>query len=98
MAQANQWTAADIPDQSGKFAVVTGGNGGLGFETVKELTRKRAQVVLACRNVDKGNAARAQLLETIPDAQIEVMPLDLASFASVRGLMVQSMRAAKSFW
>jgi len=84
MAEANKWTTADMSDQSGKVALVTGGNGGLGYETVKELARKHARVVLACRSIDKGNAAREQLLEQIPTATIEVMQLDLADLASIR--------------
>ena len=47
------WTATDIPDQSGRTAIVTGGNGGLGLETARELARKGAHVIIAARNLDK---------------------------------------------
>ncbi len=84
MAKGNKWTAEDIPDQTGKVALVTGGNSGLGYETVVELARKGALVVLACRDSEKGNAAQDQVRQQTPDASIEVMQLDLASLASIR--------------
>ena len=52
-----KWTEVDIPDLSGKVAVVTGANGGIGYETVRVLAEKGAQVVMACRNLQKGNEA-----------------------------------------
>ncbi len=51
------WTLNDIPDFSGKVMIVTGANSGLGFETTKELSRKGAKVVMACRNPKKANNA-----------------------------------------
>ena len=78
------WTTADIPDQSGRVAVVTGSNTGLGLETARALAAAGAEVVLAIRNVDKGEAARSQILETHPDATIHLQALDLASLDSVR--------------
>ena len=55
----SKWTTADIPDQTGRTAVITGANTGLGFETAAALAAKGAHVVLAVRNLDKGqNAAR----------------------------------------
>jgi NAD(P)-dependent dehydrogenase (short-subunit alcohol dehydrogenase family) len=78
------WTAADIPDQSGRVAVVTGANGGLGLEVARELARKGAQVVMAARDQAKAEAARASIRDEIPDAALELQPLDLASLASVR--------------
>jgi NAD(P)-dependent dehydrogenase (short-subunit alcohol dehydrogenase family) len=84
MTNTERWTAEDIPDQMGKVALVTGGNRGLGYETVRQLAAKRAHVVLACRDTSKGEAARAQICRQTPDATIEVMQLDLASLASIR--------------
>ena len=84
MAPQHRWTIEDMPDLAGKVALVTGGNSGLGFETVKALAGKRAQVILACRDTAKGFAARDQICQQTPDASIEVMQLDLANLASVR--------------
>ncbi|HMG32095.1 MAG TPA: SDR family NAD(P)-dependent oxidoreductase, partial [Jiangellaceae bacterium] len=78
------WTADDIPDQSGRVAVVTGANGGLGLETARALARKRAHVVMAARNQDKAAAAVADIRAEMPDASLEVRRLDLGSLASVR--------------
>ena len=78
------WTAADIPDLSGRTAVVTGANSGLGLETTRELARKGARVVMACRNRDKAEAARADVLRDAPGATVDVEVLDLASLDSVR--------------
>jgi protochlorophyllide reductase len=52
------WTAKDMPDQTGKTAIVTGANIGLGLETARELAAKNATVILACRNLEKANAAK----------------------------------------
>jgi NAD(P)-dependent dehydrogenase (short-subunit alcohol dehydrogenase family) len=71
------WTAADIPDQSNRTFVVTGANSGIGLAAVRELAAKGAKVVLACRDVAKGEAVA-------PDGDVEVRRLDLADLASVR--------------
>lgn len=78
------WTPRDVPDQSGRLAVITGANGGLGLEMARELARKGAHVVIAARNLDKARSARAEILQEIPEASLEVVPLDLGSLASVR--------------
>jgi NAD(P)-dependent dehydrogenase (short-subunit alcohol dehydrogenase family) len=76
---SKQWTADQIPDQTGRVAVVTGANSGLGLSTARELARHGAHVVLACRNQEKGRAA----LEDI-GANAELAELDLASLYSVK--------------
>ena len=76
------WSAADIPDQSGRRAIVTGANSGLGLIAARELARKGASVVLACRNMEKGEAALSQVRAAGDDA--ELAQLDLGSLASVR--------------
>ncbi|OKH61448.1 hypothetical protein EB72_16355, partial [Mycobacterium sp. SWH-M1] len=73
------WSTADIPDQSGRVAVITGANTGLGFETAKALADKGATVVIAVRNTDKGKQAAARIGGTV-----EVQELDLTSLASIR--------------
>jgi NAD(P)-dependent dehydrogenase (short-subunit alcohol dehydrogenase family) len=80
----NKWTAADIPDQHGRIAVVTGANSGIGFFAARELARAGAHVVLAVRNAMKGADAARAIKEEAPNADIEVGSLDLASLASVR--------------
>ena len=79
-----KWISAEIPDQSGRVAVVTGGNSGLGLETTRELARKGARVVLACRDTGKGAAAMQDVRSSVPDADVAVAALDLASLESVR--------------
>jgi NAD(P)-dependent dehydrogenase (short-subunit alcohol dehydrogenase family) len=78
------WTAADIPDQTGRTAVVTGANGGLGLETARALAAAGAGVVMAARNADKAATAVADIRRGVPDAALEVVALDLGSLASVR--------------
>ena len=73
------WTTADIPDQSGRTAVITGANTGLGFETAKALADKGARVVLAVRDTDKGRQAAARI-----GGDVTVQELDLTSLASIR--------------
>jgi NAD(P)-dependent dehydrogenase (short-subunit alcohol dehydrogenase family) len=79
-----KWTEDDIQDQSGRIALITGANSGIGFECTRVLAKKGATVVMACRNTNKGNEARNQLLQLIPDAKLVVMELDLSDLDSVR--------------
>ena len=79
-----KWSAADIPDLSGRAGVVTGANSGIGLEAARELAGAGAHVVLACRDPQKGEAAAEEIRTTHPDAALEVSELDLASLASVR--------------
>jgi NAD(P)-dependent dehydrogenase (short-subunit alcohol dehydrogenase family) len=74
-----KWTAADLPDLSGRTAVVTGANSGIGREAARQLARAGARVLLAVRDVAKGEAAAAQMA-----GAVEVRRLDLADLASVR--------------
>ncbi len=77
------WTADDIPDQTGRTAVVTGANGGLGLASAKALAGKGAHVVMAARDQAKAAAAREEILAAHPDASLEVVELDLGSLDSV---------------
>ena len=83
------WTTADIPDQSGRVTVVTGANGGLGLQVARELARKGGHVVMAARDQAKAEAARASIHHEIPNASLELQPLDLASQRSVREAAAQ---------
>lgn len=78
------WSTHDIPDQEGRVAVVTGANSGLGYVTARELARKGARVVLACRSEARGAEAVRRLRAEVAGAQVEPGRLDLASLASVR--------------
>jgi NAD(P)-dependent dehydrogenase (short-subunit alcohol dehydrogenase family) len=87
-----KWTAADMPDQTGRTAIVTGGNSGLGLETVRALAGAGAHVVLACRTIGKGEDAAREIRAGDAGADIEVSELDLASLDSVRAF-AERMRA-----
>jgi len=77
-------TTADIPDQTGRTAVVTGANTGLGYETATALAAKGAHVVLAVRNIEKGKAAADLIARAHPGASVAIQELDLTSLDSVR--------------
>ena len=79
-----KWTAADIPRQDGRIAVVTGANGGVGYAIALELARAGAHVVLACRDTGRGDEAGAKIATEVPGADFEVRRLDLADLDSVR--------------
>lgn len=81
---SSKWTTADIPDQSGRVAVITGANTGLGFWTAAALADKGAHVVLAVRNTEKGNDAAAKITANSPNAVVKVQPLDLTSLDEIR--------------
>ncbi|MBA9004687.1 oxidoreductase [Thermomonospora cellulosilytica] len=78
------WRAGDIPDLTGRRAIVTGANSGLGYRTALELARHGAAVVLACRSAERGEAALARLKAEVPDATAVLGSLDLADLSSVR--------------
>lgn len=78
------WTANDIPDQTGRTAVVTGANSGIGYVTARELARHGARVVLACRSEQRGREALDRLRGEVPGADAAYRHLDLADLASVR--------------
>ena len=83
------WTASDIPEQTGRVAVVTGANSGLGVITARELARAGAKVVIACRDTAKGETAAAEIRAQVPGADLDVRALDLADLASVRGFVAR---------
>ena len=84
MSDSTKWTAAQVPDQTGRVAIVTGSNTGLGYATAKVLAARGAKVVLAVRDVAKGKAAAAKLTGEVPRADVTVQPLDVGSLQSVR--------------
>ncbi len=84
MPAKNKWTALDIPDQSGKVVIVTGANSGIGYEAARALAKKGATVVMACRNLEKGEAAAKAIIDEGPTGQVVLLHLDLADLSSVR--------------
>jgi NAD(P)-dependent dehydrogenase (short-subunit alcohol dehydrogenase family) len=83
------WTADDIPDLTGRRAIVTGANSGLGLAAARELARHGAAVVMACRNQAKGAGALAEVQAARPAADVRLAELDLGDLASVRAFAAQ---------
>jgi NAD(P)-dependent dehydrogenase (short-subunit alcohol dehydrogenase family) len=79
----SKWTAANIPDQTGRTAVITGANTGLGYETAAALAARGASVVLAVRNLDKGKEAARRIEQSTLGAQVALQQLDLTSLDSI---------------
>lgn len=80
----HRWSLADMPDQTGHTAIITGANSGTGYEAAAALAARGARVVLGCRSVERGEAAAASIRARASDAVLEVEQLDLASLTSVR--------------
>lgn len=73
-----------MSEQEGRIFIVTGANAGLGYETSKELASKGAKVIMACRDLSKGESAKKDILKEVSKADLEVMKIDLSKFSSVR--------------
>jgi NAD(P)-dependent dehydrogenase (short-subunit alcohol dehydrogenase family) len=84
MSSNGKWSTANVPDQRGRVAVVTGANTGLGYHTAEVLAECGAHVVLAVRNLEKGNLALARIVAAHPQADVTLQELDLGSLDSVR--------------
>ncbi|MBU0476031.1 MAG: SDR family NAD(P)-dependent oxidoreductase [Bacteroidetes bacterium] len=82
--QKNNWTAENIPDQSGKIVVVTGSSSGIGYEATRVLANKNAKIIIAVRNLNKGENAKAKILAQNKNAKVEVMKIDLSDLSSVK--------------
>jgi NAD(P)-dependent dehydrogenase (short-subunit alcohol dehydrogenase family) len=83
-SSTSNFTEASVPDQSGRVALVTGANTGIGYEAARVLAGKNARVLLACRSDEKAKAARDRILDIHPDADLRLVRLDLGSLESVR--------------
>lgn len=86
------WTEANIGDQSGRVAIVTGSNSGIGLEAARALAEKGSEVILACRNTKKADDAAAMIRSRAPVAKVRVEALDLSSLASIRAFAERMSR------
>ncbi len=78
------WTAADMPNQTGRTAIVTGANVGIGYHTALGLARAGAHVVMACRDQGRATAAVDAIRQAVPKATLSIELIDVGSLASVR--------------
>jgi NAD(P)-dependent dehydrogenase (short-subunit alcohol dehydrogenase family) len=83
----SKWTEKNIPNQSGKIAIVTGSSSGIGYETARVLAKKNAKVIVAVRNIEKGSKAKSKIVSENSDAELDVMKLDLADLDSVKSFV-----------
>jgi NAD(P)-dependent dehydrogenase (short-subunit alcohol dehydrogenase family) len=93
MTSHGSWTATDVPDQTGRVTVITGSNTGIGYQAAAVLANRGARVVLAVRNLDKGNEAAARIRAANRGADVAVQRLDLSSLESVRAA-AEALRSA----
>ncbi len=91
--ETREWSEADVPGQSGRVVVVTGANTGIGYHTAAVLAFRGAHVVLAVRNLERGNAALSRIVAASPSADVTLQELDLSSLDSVRSA-ADALRAA----
>jgi len=79
-----KWDSHDVPDQKGRVVIVTGSSSGIGYEMARVLATKNASVIIAVRNLEKGQSALERIKAGLPDADVKIMELDLANLDSVR--------------
>ncbi|MGB6338456.1 MAG: SDR family NAD(P)-dependent oxidoreductase [Candidatus Aminicenantaceae bacterium] len=84
-----KWDSGDIPDQKGRVVIVTGSSSGIGYETARVLANKNATVVIAVRNLQKGNAALDKIKAGYQNADVRVIELDLADLESIRNFAAE---------
>ncbi len=92
MVEKTKWKAKDIKDQHGKIVLITGANCGLGFESAKALAARDAEVIMACRDVEKGEQARQSILKSHATAHVKVMQLDVSDLASIKSFSEQFLK------
>jgi NAD(P)-dependent dehydrogenase (short-subunit alcohol dehydrogenase family) len=91
---AHTWTPDEAPDQTGRTAVITGANAGIGLQIARALARRGGTVILACRDRGRGERAASLIRTESPGADIQVVALDLASLASVRNAATEIVRTS----
>ena len=87
MNKNEKWTAENIPDQKGRIAIVSGSSSGIGYEAAKVLANKSAKVIIAVRNLTKGELAKSNIIAQNKTADVEVMKIDLSDLASVKSFV-----------
>ena len=92
----SKWTPREMPPQEGRLAIVTGANSGIGYQAARYLSRAGATVILACRNAEKGDAARAKIISENRAAKVEVRVLDVADLDSVRRFATEFINGGKA--
>ena len=88
----NRWSIDQIPSQLGKVAIVTGANSGIGYEVTLGLVKKDVEVIMACRNMQKAEEAKAKILHVCPKAKINPMKVDISSLNEVKKFADQFQR------
>jgi NAD(P)-dependent dehydrogenase (short-subunit alcohol dehydrogenase family) len=81
---SKQWNIEQLPPQTGRVAVITGANSGLGYETALALAQKNVEVIMACRDMRKAEEAKAKIIQLHPAAKVKPMKLDLSRLREVR--------------
>jgi NAD(P)-dependent dehydrogenase (short-subunit alcohol dehydrogenase family) len=92
---STRWTPRQMPQQQGRLAIITGANSGIGFHTARYLASAGAQVILACRSAEKGEAARKKIAAENPASQLQVRVLDVADLDSVRRFATEFLDAGR---
>lgn len=92
----SKWTPRQIPSQQGRLAIVTGANSGIGYQSARYLAQAGGAVILACRNREKGEAARAKIASEFPAASLQVRVLDVADLDSVRRFAAEFLNEGKA--
>jgi len=84
MNKNKRWTAENIPSQKGRVVIVTGSSSGIGYEAARVLANKEAKVIVAVRNMEKGEVAKAKIINQNKNADVEVIKIDLSDLSSVK--------------
>ncbi len=96
MPMKTNFNFENVPSQKGKTAIVTGANTGLGYETTLYFVKKGIKVVMACRNIERAKKAKEKIIKLVPEADVDVIIVDLSKFASVKNFADQFRKKYKT--